>query len=93
MRIFEYMNELKSQRSNSHVSPKNKICKIKGITKKSPKTTKCCFIVHALALHRLSTKLNGNLFMGQPPYSKLTSSLRCKGIMSFFKSLSLYGPV
>ena len=69
MRIFEYRNGLKSQRSNIHVTPKNKICKIKGVTKKSPETTKCCFIVHALALYRRSTKLNGNLFMEQPPYS------------------------
>ena len=69
MNIFEYRNELKSQRSNGHVTHKNKICKIKGITKKSPETTKCCFIVHALALYRLSTKLNGDLFMEQPPYS------------------------
>ena len=69
MRIFEYRNELKSQRSNSHVTPKNKICKIKGITKNSPETIKYCFIVRALALYRLSTKLNGNLFIEQPPYS------------------------
>ena len=63
-----------SQRSNSHVTPQNKICKIKGIAKK------------------LSTKSNVNLFMEQPPYSKLTSILRCKGtsIMGFHKSQSLY---
>ena len=58
-----------SQRSNSHVTPQNKICKIKGIKKKSPGATKCCFIVHVLALYRLSTKSNVNLFMEQPPYS------------------------
>ena len=69
MIIFEYRNKLKSQSSNSHVTPKNKICKIKGITKKSPETTKCWFIVNALALYRLSAKLNRNLFMEQPPYS------------------------
>ena len=69
MRTFEYRNELKSQRSNSHITPQNKICKIKGIMKKSPETTKCCFIVHVLDLYRLSTKLNVNLFMEQPPYS------------------------
>ena len=90
MRTFEYRNELKSQRSNSHITPQNNICKIKGIMKKSPETTKCCFIFHALALYRLSTKLNVNLFMEQLPYSKLTSILRCKGFMSFYKSLSLY---
>ena len=37
MRIFKYRNELKGQRSNSHVTPKNKICKIKGITKSHQK--------------------------------------------------------
>ena len=90
MRIFKYRNEFYESKIKRSRYPSNKICKIKGITKKSPETTKCCFIVHALALYRLSTKSNVNLFMEQPPYSYLTSILRCKGIMSFYKSLSLY---
>ena len=56
-----------SQRSNSHVTPQNKIRKIKGITIKSPETTKYCFIVLALALYGLSTQSNVNLFMEEFP--------------------------
>ena len=69
---WEFLNtgtNFRSQRSNNHVTPQNKVCKIKGITKKSQETTKFCLIVHALALYWLSTKSNVNLFMEQPPYS------------------------
>ena len=90
MRIFEYRNEFYASEIKQSRYPQNKICKIKGITKKSPKTTICRFIVHALAFYGLSTKSNVILLMEQPPYSKLTSILRCKGIMGFHKSLSLY---
>ena len=90
MRIFEYRKYFYESEINSHVTPQNKICKIKGITKKSPETTNCRFIVHALALYGLSTKSNVILFMEQPPYNWLTSILRCKGIVGFHKSLSLY---
>ena len=37
MRIFEYRNELKSQRSNSHVTPKTKFAKLKGSRKSHQK--------------------------------------------------------
>ena len=69
MKIFEYRNEFYETGIKQSHYPSKKICKIKGITKKSLETTKCCFIVHALALYRLSTKSNVNLFMEQPPYS------------------------
>ena len=68
MRIFKYRNEF-DESEISHVTPQHKNCKIKGITKKSPETTKCCFIVLALALYGISTKSNVNLFMEQSPYS------------------------
>ena len=69
MSIFEYRNEFYESEIKQIRYPQNKICKIKGITKKSPETTKCCFIVHALALYSFSTKSNVKLFMEQPPYS------------------------